>query len=104
MANPTLIRWTQEKLNTDGSVFDESQFAGFEIMVDGAGAVSIPNTWSEGGTYAFPLSALSLPYGDHSVALRTVAKNGLVSAPSIPGTFTLKDERVPKAPLGVSAA
>lgn len=104
MTNPTKINWTQPQTNEDGSVFDATQFAGFQLLLDGQPAVAIPTAWQTSGVYSFPLASLSLAYGAHTVELQTVAKNGTVSAPSNQASFTLKDERVPKAPLGVTAA
>lgn len=103
MANPTKLTWTQPKANVDGSVFDVTQFAGFQIAIDGKPAVSIPIAWNDVGTYELPLAGLSLSFAQHVVGMQTIAKNGAISAMSNTATFTLKDERVPKAPLDLLA-
>lgn len=103
MANPTRLTWSHDGRNEDGTPFTEEQFAGYQIAINNAPAISIPAVWDIDGSYEMPLSILGLPYGTYAVAIQVVARNGNVSRPSNVATFELRDERVPTAPLGLSA-
>lgn len=102
MANPSIIRWTAPTEYTDGSSFGQADLAGWQILVDDNPAVVVPAAWNEEGVYVFPLASLGLTFGTYNVRVQTVASNGGVSAPSNAVPFTLKDERVPNAPFGVT--
>lgn len=104
MANPTKLSWTGPTKNTDGSDFTADQYAGFELEINGEGAVTVPAAWSTDSRYEMPLSDLQAVQatGDYSLRMRTVAKNGNVSEWSAPAAFSM-DFRVPAAPTGLQA-
>lgn len=105
MSNPTKLSWRQDKLNTDGSVFDAAQFAGFELEINAAPAVSVPIAWDDDTNYEMPLADLTAVQatGDYTLRIRTVNKAGSASAYSAPATFAM-DFRVPTAPTALSVS
>ncbi len=106
MANPTRFRWRHDGRNTDGTPFTADQFAGFELEVNGQGAVSIPAGYDADGEYEVPFTDLPAisQTGNYTLRLRVVNRAGSASAFSAPVTFAM-DFRVPTAPsaLAVSA-
>lgn len=108
MANPTVLRWTHDHRNTDGTPFTAEQFAGFELGIakDGspvAGVVSIPAGYDADGGYEMPLADLAAVQenGNYTLQMRVVNRAGNPSAFSAPASFTM-DFRVPTAPTGLS--
>lgn len=93
--------WAQPLFNTDGSAFDAAQFAGFELEIDGAPAVSVPVAWQTSGRYDLPFAGFSFADGNHSARVRVKHVNGQVSAYSNAATFVVA--RVPEAPLEFAA-
>ena len=82
---------------TDGSAFSAStDTAGYEIQIDGAAAVSIPN----GYLTTFDLSTLAvwstLKSGMHTVALAVVTKEG---ATGVYGSASFPVLGIPAAPI-----
>lgn len=103
MANPTKLSWRAPTENTDGSPFTVEQYAGFELALNEASAVSVPADWETDGTYELPLADFVTQSGTYSLRMRTVAKNGNLSEWSAAVNFEL-DFRVPGAPTGVSVS
>lgn len=97
------ITWTGTTQNTDGSPFDQAQWAGYELELDGGtNAVAIPVTWATDNKYSFDISALQPAEGNHTFRIRTVAKNGSVSAWSNSASGVYK--KVPNAPTALAAS
>ncbi len=94
--------WTQPLVNTDGSVFDETQFNGYEIEVDGAPAVSIPAAWAADGEYTFPVASVVTSSGAHSARIRVGNTDGTFSDYSNSASFSIT--RTPEAPTNFSVA
>lgn len=103
MANPTRLRWNHDHLNTDGSAFTAAQFAGYEVEINGEGAVSVPAGYDADGQYELPLANLAAVQetGTYSMRLRVVNNAGNPSGWSNPVSFAM-DFRVPTAPTGLS--
>jgi hypothetical protein len=99
---PHTLTWANPTTNTDGSPYTQSDNAGYEITLDGAGAVGIPLAY---GT-SFDLDALtaytSLKSGAHTLALRVVSKQGVASDYSAAVTFQVA--ATPMAPTIVGLA
>jgi hypothetical protein len=99
MTQAHTLQWVNPTQNTDGSPFDPADFAGIQIQVDGAVAVSVPSSIET----SFDLSTLALwptlKSGPHTVALAIVNKEGEASAFSAAATFSVA--RVPAAPTAV---
>lgn len=98
------LSWVGPTTYTDGSPFGQADFAGFELAVNGQGAVAVPVSFNPTNQYVFDIEGLASIQAEpgavrtYTVALRTVAKNGQVSAWSAPVSFTL-DLRVPNPPV-----
>lgn len=103
MANPTRLRWAHDHRNTDGTPFTAEQFAGFELEINGAGAVSVPAGYDADGAYEMPLADLAAVQetGSYTLRMRVVNRAGSASAFSAPASFVM-DFRVPTAPTGLS--
>ena len=106
MANPKKLLWAAPTKNTDESVFDQSQFAGFTLYIDGKPGVSVPVGWDADGQYEMDLATMPdlVTYGTHTVAMTVTNKVGAESAKTPAVTYTFADERVPKAPFGLALA
>lgn len=104
MANPTKLTWRHDGKNTDGSIFDASQFGGWELEINGELAVSVPIGWSDAGVFELPLIDLEAIQvtGDYTLRMRLRHKNGNVSDWSEPASFSM-DFRKPERPFGLSA-
>jgi hypothetical protein len=100
MANQ--FTWTQPLVNTDGSVFDEPQFEGYEFEVDGAPAFSVPVAWVAAGNYSIPIAAVVSAAGSHVARVQVAHKDGTRSAYSNTVAFTI--QRTPEAPINFSVA
>jgi len=106
--NPTKIGWTAPDVNVDGSPFTADELGGWRMDVDGEQSVGIPIGWDDDRRYEFPIRELEayqqLPVDGsvHSVALRTVHKNGIASDPS--NVVYIGRKAVPAAPLDFYAA
>ena len=97
--------WRGPTQNTDGSVFDQSQFRGFELELDGQPAVSVPLGWDTDNQYEFDLRTLQgFSFGDHRLRMRTVNNRGAASDWTAPVSFVHNDERVPMPPLDLAVA
>lgn len=101
--NPHTISWANPTTNTDGTPYNAAtDNAGYELVLDGAPAVSIPVSY---GT-SFDLSTLAaftaLKSGSHTAALAVVNKQGVVSDFSAQATFLLAG--TPSAPTAVAVA
>lgn len=103
MANPTRLLWTHDHRNDDDSLFGPEQFAGFELEINGAPAVSVPVPYDLDGQYEMLLDHLAAVHatGSYVVRMRVVNRNGVASDFSAPFTFTM-DFRRPTAPFGLS--
>lgn len=103
MANPTRLSWAHDQRNTDGTEFTFTQFAGFELEINGGSAVSIPAEWNTAGVYSLPLADLAAVQksGGYTLRMRVVNRAGNASDFSAPVTFSM-DFRVPTAPSGLS--
>lgn len=106
MANQTQVHtlsWTNPTQNTDGTAFDPADFAGIEIELDGAPAVSVPES---AAVTSFDLSTLAawsgLKSGSHTVTLAITNKEGNTSDFASPVTFPVL--AVPMAPTALSVA
>ncbi len=102
MANPTTLKWQNPTTYVDGSVYGQTDNAGYQLNIDAAPAVSIPLAW---GTQ-FDLTTLAaftaLKKGAHSLTLQAISKGGIASAPSSAVTFSV--EIAPAAPTAVVVA
>lgn len=97
MANPTNIRWRAPDTFEDGTPYSAADHAGFTLYFlapDGSAAssVAVPVGWNEDGVYSFPVSALNLRKGNYSIALTTVAVNGLESERSNVVAFAIESK------------
>lgn len=101
--NPETMSWEAPTTNVDGTeiTYDLEYEVGlktkegpFDVIV------TIPGQLQDGGRYTAPLSDLALDYGEHTIAMRSFAKDDLsrVSAWSEPVSFVLSEE-IPNAPL-----
>lgn len=102
--NHEAIEWTGPTQNEDGSPFTEDQYGGFEIEIDGAPAVAVPNAWAEDRKYSIPMIDVIPELGVHTIRMRTVAKGGEVSEWTPELKFELKEVRpkpLPPANLAV---
>jgi len=98
------LRWTGPTQNTDGSAFDQSQFAGYELDLDGQPAVAVPVGYDTDNQYEFDLRSLSgFSFGTHTARVRVVNRLGNRSDFSNQVSFTHADERVPNPPLSLVA-
>lgn len=98
------MNWVGPTLNTNGSVFDEPQFCGYEVDLDGSGPQSIIVAWDGDNNYEFDLASaqLALDPGDHSVRLRVVNKQGERSDWTNPAAFTVVVRPNPPTLLSVA--
>lgn len=100
--NPTVISWTNPTTRVDGSPYGQADNAGYELGIDGTGAVSIPLAW---GTQ-FDLTTLdayrALNSGTHTLTLAVVSKGGVKSNPTPPVSFQI--EVAPMAPTNLVVA
>lgn len=109
MANPTVLRWSGPTTYTNGQAFTQADYAGFEVQVNGEGAVALPVQWAPSNEYQLELAdlaAVEAQAGEirtFAVALRTVASNGQTSDWSAPLSFSL-DLRVPNPPTSLAVA
>lgn len=104
-----ILSWVGPTTYTNGSAFGQADFAGYEIQVNGAGALALPVQFSPSNQYSFDLEQLASVQAEagelrsFTVALRTVAKNGQTSAWSESVEFTL-DLRIPNPPTELAVA
>lgn len=96
------LRWVNPTQREDGTAYAQAENAGYEIQVDGTGAVSIPVAWAT----EFDLETLALwptlKHGQHNAALAVVDKGGLKSAFSSAATFPVSVR--PLAPKSLAFA
>lgn len=106
MSNPKKMSWDAPTQNTDGSVFDQSQFKGFTLYIDGKPGLSIPIGWDTDGHYDMDLAAIPdlITFGTHSIALTVTNKQNVESAKAGPVSYNYVDDRVPKSPFGLAVA
>jgi hypothetical protein len=104
--NPKTISWSAPTTNTDGT---EIAYAlEYEVgRVSDAGIdpiMVVASQLQEGGQYNAPITDISLDYGEHTLVLRTFAKDDpeRKSDWSESVTFALSAE-IPNAPLDLSA-
>ncbi|GGE75794.1 hypothetical protein GCM10011533_30170 [Streptosporangium jomthongense] len=100
--NPETMSWTAPTTNVDGT---EITYAlEYEVGLDQKGIfspiVTIPGQLQPDNRYTAPIADLPLEYGEHTIALRSFAKEApdRVSEWSEPVTFVLSAE-IPRAPL-----
>ena len=104
---PATLSFLRVKVNTNGSVLDESQLR-YILIVDGTELPTehIANVvGSNGGS--IPLTDIPDVVGDHTIAIKCKnLVNSLVSAVSAAITVTVVDDSLfpPVAPSGLSAA
>ena len=102
------LKWIAPTHNTDGTVFDESQYGGFTLYIlnaDGsvANSIAIPAAWDVDGAYEYPLASLGLPRGSYRVAMTVTNKQGMESDRSAAVSFTLASTPLPPSGLAVEA-
>lgn len=98
-----VINWTNPTTNDDGTPYDgETMNAGYELRLDGVGAVSLPLRYGTTFDMATLAAFASLKNGNHTVALAVVTKDGGRSEYSNAVTFPL--DRKPTAPTAVGVA
>lgn len=100
--NPSVLKWRHDGKNIDGSDFDAAKFGGWQLDLNGEGAVSVPLAWETDGQYEAPIEALELPEGDYTARLRLVTRDGVQSDWS--NTVQFEIRAVPTAPLELSVA
>lgn len=93
------LSWNQPFTNTDGSVFDLSQYARYEVQFDALPAQALNVAWDADGAFVFDAD-VNLADGAHTGKLRVVNKTGTASAWSNTATFTVA--KVPEAPVNFS--
>ncbi len=102
MSQPHTLTWVNPTLNTDGSALTQAENAGYQINIDGAGAVAIPLAW---GT-SFDMTSLAayqaLKSGSHSVTLALVTTAGVVGLPSNAATFQI--DAIPQAATNLAVS
>lgn len=105
--NPTVINWRNPTTYTDGTPFGEDDFAGYDFGFRPVNSgeftptVAVPVTFNQ---TSLDISLLDLPeLTDLDLSMRTVARNGLVSAWANPVQIRF-DSRTPEAPLDLLAA
>src|SRR5688572_15667985 len=109
MANPTVLRWQGPTTWSNGNPFTQADYAGYEVQVNGQAAVALPVQWAPSNQYSLELASLAAIEAEEgeirvfSVALRTVASNGLTSDWSAPLSFSL-DLRTPNPPTSLAVA
>ena len=100
--NPTVMRWSHDGKNTDGSNVPANAFQGWEVAINGAPSVAIPIGWQESdGSYEAPIASLNLKTGDYVMTLRLVTTYG-ASGWSAPVEFEVRAQ--PTSPLSFSVA
>ena len=102
MASVLELRFAHDLKNTDGSAFDEAQFAGVEYAIDGTAFLSVPAAWADDGNFSTE-AAVDLPIGEHSVVVRIKHADGTASEASDAAFFTV-EARIPSRPTGLSAS
>lgn len=97
-------KWKQPATMNDGSPFTAAQFAGWELIIDGKPAIAVPLTWNGNPDteYSFDLSELQLTEAAHKLTMRTLEKDGDVSAMSPEVTFIYKRAPLPPLMSGVA--
>ena len=100
--NPETMSWTAPTTNVDGT---EITYAlEYEVGLEHNGVfapiVTIPGQLKEGDRYTAPIADLPLEYGEHTIAMRSFAKEDpdRKSVWSAPVSFVLSEE-IPNAPL-----
>lgn len=97
------LTWVNPTTREDGSAYDQSQNAGYEIQFDGQAAVSVPLAY---GT-SFDLELLdayhALAAGTHQLGLAVVDTGGLVSSFSTV-SFPVFSKSRPAAPTNLALA
>lgn len=100
--NPTKLTWVNPTTREDGTPYAQGDNAGYEIQIDGQGAVGIPVAW---GT-SFDLPTLqayqALKSGTHTLALDAVSKEGLKSNFSAATSFLIAIRPSPPTNLVLS--
>lgn len=100
--NPKTMSWEAPTTNVDGTPITYA--LEYEVGLDQNGVlapiVTIPGQLKEGDSYTAPIADLPLEYGEHTIAMRSFAKDdpGRMSAWSEPVSFVLSEE-IPNAPL-----
>lgn len=95
-------KWVGPTENVDGTPFDQTQYAGYELELDGLPAISVPIAWDTDNNYEFDLRVLGLTYGPHTLRLRVVNHLGNRSDYSDEADFVFPDERVPTPPKSLA--
>lgn len=103
MANPTKLTFNEPATNTDGGAFTRDQLAGYRVSFDNGPFQEVDEVFQTDGKVAVMLAPFNLAFGSHTARVVTVHKNGQVSVPSAPASFTLADERVPNPPTSLQA-
>lgn len=80
MARAYPLTWVNPTAREDGTAYDQTQNAGYEIQLDGAGAVSVPLAWGTSIDLATVAPFQALPSGVHTLGLAVVDTGGLVSS------------------------
>lgn len=104
--NPTTMSWEAPITNVDGTPIDymleyEVGLAGENAPGDYDPIATIPGQLRNGETYEAPISDLELTEGEHTIALRTFAKDTpeRISEWSDPVSFMIMP--APKPPLAL---
>jgi hypothetical protein len=105
--NPTKLGWSAPKTNEDGTeiTYSLEYEVGKLVAPDTIEPIMVvASQLQEGGRYEAPLSDVALGYGEHTLMLRTFAKDDpkRKSKWSVGVTFALSAE-IPNAPLDLSA-
>jgi hypothetical protein len=104
--NPKVIAWSAPTTNTDGTQIAYAlEYEVGQVLVGGIVPIMVvASQLQEGGKYNAPITDISLDYGEHTLVLRTFAKDDpeRKSDWSASVTFALSAE-IPSAPLDLSA-
>ncbi len=104
-----LLSWVGPTTYTNGTPFGEADYAGYELQVNGQGAVALPVQFAPSNQYSFDIEELAQVEAEpgeirtYNVALRTVARNGQSSVWSDPLAIVL-DLRLPNPPTSLAVA
>jgi hypothetical protein len=104
--NPKVIAWSAPTTNTDGTQIAYAlEYEVGQVLVGGIVPIMVvASQLQEGGQYNAPIADIALDFGEHTLVLRTFAKEDQErkSEWSVGVTFALSAQ-IPNPPFDVSA-
>lgn len=100
--NPKNISWVNPTTYTDGTIYSQTDNAGYTLQLDTTPAISIPLAWGTTFDLTTLTSYKALKRGAHTVSVAVVSKAGIQSDFGTPATFQV--EVAPSAPTAIVVA